>query len=226
LQILDRSGGEERILPGMRALLAIATVFVAPIAHAEGEYGPMFGGAIIGTHGDDIDVAGGGAELAFWYGRLGLGLEGRHEWTIDDTEGPRLTTAGASLRVLAFAHVVPSLFDSKEVVELGIELHGIAEHGWTDDARGTTRYGLGAALRLRGATDDERSNLLAESRLFVRMTKARNGEMDLAARGVLGESDEGVMVVVGLGASWGGGTPAYVARLRRHNALDSEALLQ
>ncbi|HLL21495.1 MAG TPA: hypothetical protein VK427_05160 [Kofleriaceae bacterium] len=211
----------------MRTLLAL--VVVAPLAHAEGEHGPMFGGAIVGTHGDEVDVVGAGGELAFWYGPLGLGLEGRHQWTVDDPEGPRLTTAGASLRVLAFAHVVPSLLDPRDVVELGLELHAIVEHGWWtahEDARDATRYGLGAALRLRGATDDDRSNLLAESRVFVRVTNARAQESDIAARGVLDEPRDGVMVILGLGAMWGGGSSAYVSRLRRNDALDSEALLR
>lgn len=212
----------------MRALVAIVIVLAAPGAYAEGELGPMIGGAIVGAHGDEVDVAGAGVEMALWYGPIGIGIEGNRQWTLDDSEGPQVTTVTGSLRVLAFQHVVPSFLDPKEVVDLGIELHGIVERGWWTESerdRDGYRYGLGAALRLRGASDDDHSNLLAESRVFVRVTRARAADREIAARGVL-EQTEGTAVTIGLGAMWGGGRTEYVARLRRNSTLDAESIVR
>lgn len=212
-----------------RAALAVLAISLgAPAARADGELGPMFGGGIVATHGSDTDVAGVGAELVQWLGPIGLAAEASRQWTVDDAHGPQLGTLGASLRVLAFDHVVPSLFDAREVVELGIELQGVVERTWRDDANGRdpVSYGLGLALRLRGATDDDRSNLLAESRLFVRVLRARSAEADVAARETMPAAvADGTSVILGLGAVWGGGQPAYVAGLRRRNALDAEWML-
>jgi hypothetical protein len=209
------------------AAAALLAILNAPVlAHADGERGPMFGGSIIATHGDETDVAGVGAEMVFWYGRLGLAAEASRQWTVDAVAGPQVGAVSGSLRVLAFDHVVPSLLDSREVVGLGIELHGIVERAWWDDV--TTHrdsYGVGLALRVRGASTDDRSNLLAESRVFVRVMKTREADMEIAARDTTPSSASGVGVVVGLGVLFGAGDPEYVDRLRRRNALDSESLL-
>ena len=146
------------------ALLAI--VIVPAAVHAEGERGPLLGGSIVATHGDETDVAGVGAEIVFWYSRIGVAVEASRQWTVDAVAGPQVGAVSGSLRLLAFDHIVPSLLDSREVVDLGIELHGIVERAWWDDlASHQDSYGVGAALRVRGASDDDRSNLLAESRL-------------------------------------------------------------
>lgn len=189
----------------------------------------MFGGSIVATHGDETDVAGVGAEVVLWYSRIGIAAEATRQWSVDAAEGPQVGAISGSLRLLAFDHVVPSLLDSREVVDLGIELHGIVERAWWDDlTKHRDSYGAGLALRLRGASDDDRSNLLAESRLFVRVMKLRSDDaMDLAARDTSPSSmSSGVAVIIGLGALFGGGQPAYVDRLRRRNALDAESVIK
>ena len=210
------------------ALLAI--VCAAPIAAAEGELGPMFGGGIVATHGSERDVAGITGELVLWHGPIGIAAEGTRQWSVDGTGEPAVATLGASVRLLAFRHVVPSLLDAREVVDLGIELQGIVERSWWDAAapdRDPVSYGLGVAVRLRGANDDDRTNLLAESRVFVRVLRARNSGMDIAARDTMPDRmTSGVGVVIGLGALFGGGQSAYVERLRRRTALDSEWMVR
>jgi hypothetical protein len=211
----------------LRALLAI--VLAGTAAHADGEHGPMFGGAVVGAHGDEVDVAGVGVEIVQWVGPIALAVEGQRQWIVDDSSGPQLTSVAGSLRLLAFAHVMPSFLDPRDVVELGLELHGIVEQGWWstgERANATPQYGLGAALRLRGATDDDRSNLLAESRVFVRAMWTRDDERDIAARGTLPASRAGVTVMIGLGALWGGGKRAYVDGLRRDPTLDADFLIR
>ena len=207
---------------------ALLVLLLAVPAHAEGELGPMIGGSIMASHGEETDVAGLGAELVLWYGRLGIAAEASRQWTVDDVNGPQGGTLSASLRVLAFDHIVPSLLDSLDVVDLGIELQGIVERAWWDKAgtREPVSYGFGVAVRLRGANDDDRSNLLAESRVFVRVMRARESEMTIAAREAMPSMESpGVGVIIGLGALWGGGRSAYVARLRRDTTLDSEWLV-
>ena len=212
--------------PTVWALLVLA---MAAPAYADGEHGPMFGGSIIATHDSDLDVAGAGVELAWWYGRVGVGAEAARMWSADGTSPVQVGTLAASLRVLALRYDVPSLLDSRESVELGLELQGIVERAWWTDApteRGAVSYGLGLAFRVRGATDDDRSNLLAESRLFVRAMRASVPEMDVAARESMPARGSGVVVIVGLGVLFGGGEPAYVDHLRRRMELDSEWIVR
>ena len=207
---------------------ALLVISAAAPANAEGELGPMFGGSIVASHGEDTDVAGFGAELVLWYGRLGVAAEASRQWTVDDAHGPQVGAVAASVRVLAFDQVVPSLLDSRDVVDLGIELQGIVERAWWNEERASdpVSYGFGVAVRLRGANDDDRSNLLAESRLFVRVMRAHESDMSIAARDTMPSVEtRGVGVIVGLGALWGPGRSAYVARLRRDPTLDSEWLV-
>ncbi len=210
-----------------KVAVALLAIVIAPVsARADGERGAMFGGSIVATHGDDTDVAGVGAELVLWYGRIGIAAEASRQWTVDAAAGPQVGAVSGSLRVLAFDHVVTSLLDARESVGLGIELHGVVERAWWDDlASHRDSYGVGVAVRVRGASDDDRSNLLAESRLFVRVLKTRSADMEIAARDTSPSSARGVGVVIGLGVLFGGGDPDYVDRLRRRNALDSESLL-
>lgn len=196
------------------ALLAILLALLTPgDAYAEGERGPMVGGALIATRAPDTELAGAQLELAWWRGRVGLAFEGSHQAGLDS----RLTKAGASLRLLVHHELTPSLLDPAEDVELGIELHGIVERAWWDDdaeAHPPTSYGAGLVIRLRGGTDF--SNVLAESRLFVRALWSRNDAMDSLARSTtMPQAERGVLIVVGLGAVFGGGEPAYAKQFRR-----------
>jgi hypothetical protein len=188
------------------------------VAGAEGEYGPMFGGSLVASHETDATELGGvGLELGVWRGRLGVALEGSHlrELGGDDTW---VTTVGASARVLVVQHLIPSLLEPRDV-ELGVELQGIVERAWWEDTtreRDPLRYGLGVAIRLRGGSDDL-SNLLAESRLFVRVMASRSGSTALTgSTGFAMTSGDGreLGVVIGLGATFGGGDPDYVQRFR------------
>ena len=187
-------------------------------ARAEGEYGPMFGGSLVAIHEPQaLELGGAGLELAMWHGRFGFALEGSHLREIAGAD-TWVTTFGASARVLVVQHLVPSLLEPRDV-ELGVELHGIVERAWWEgvaEPRQPLRYGLGVAIRLRGGSDDL-SNLLAESRLFVRVMASRssNDELDLAT-GIMAPRPDGreLGVVVGLGATFGGGQPAYVQRFR------------
>ena len=88
-------------------------------------------------------------------------------WRADDA-AKRAAVLGASVRLLAFDTLVESLLEPRNV-ELGVELHGIVER-WINDDDSSTRYGVGVALRLRGGSDYDMSNLIAESRFFVRVT--------------------------------------------------------
>jgi hypothetical protein len=215
----------------MRNLSAcLALMAVTSVAEAEGELGPMLGGAVVASH-SDAEVAGGNAELVFWVGPIGIAAEASRQWTVDDREGPQVGAVAGSLRLLAFSHVMPSLLDHRDLVELGIELHGVVERAWwwnvAPGEHEPVSYGGGFALRLRGASDDDRSNLLAESRLFVRVMRERESEMSYAARDTSPSvARDGVTVMVGLGAAFGGGRSAYVEKLRRRNALDSEWLVR
>jgi hypothetical protein len=206
-------------------LLGALVGLSAARAGAEGEHGPMFGGAVIAAHyrgpgGDvagDTEVAGLQGELAFWHGPLGVAIEGSRQWTAD-ADGPRVGAVAASLRALVYRQLVPALLEPRDV-ELGIELQGIAERSWWKNLareRDPVSYGVGLAIRLRGDTEHV-AYLLAESRLFVRVLASRPAREDAIARGgMLGSPDRELAVTIGLGAAFGGGEPAYLERFRPH----------
>ncbi len=216
----------------MRHAITVGLVVAlhAPPASAEGEFGPMFGGSVVaGRAADETETAGVELEVSVWRGPIGLALAGSRQAVLDQ-DGPRVTAVDVSLRVLALRALIPSLLDARDV-ELGIELHGIVERAWWDgDDRGrrSLGYGLGFAVRLRGGSDDDQSNLLAESRLFARAMTSRNDDEDELALRMSGGPDTArdreVTFVVGLGAVFGGGQPGYVQRFRRR-PLDASMLV-
>src|SRR5262245_55405029 len=129
----------------MRTLALVAVLLSPVVAHAEGEYGPMLGGAVIATH-DTSDAAGAGLELALWHDWIGVAAEAAFQKGLVVGGESQVASVGASARVLLFHQLMPSLLDARETVEAGIELQGILERVWRDgDA--TTAYGLGLALR-------------------------------------------------------------------------------
>jgi len=204
----------------MRLLALLAIVLAPTAAFAEGEYGPMLGGALVATRAPDTELAGAQLELAMWRGHLGVAVESSYQRGLDT----RVTTLGASARLLLFRDMTPSLLEPHEDVELGLEAHAIAERAWWNDdhvAREPISYGGGLVLRLRGGTDF--SNILAESRLFVRALWSRHEPMDTIARGVMPPAEHGVLIVVGLGAVFGGGEPGY-AKQFRPKPLDASIL--
>lgn len=196
-------------------------------ADADGERSPMLGGAVVGTHAGqhDAELVGVELEAAWWRGWLGFALEGSTHWDVDPQGGRRATVLGASARVRLFDCLLPSLVEPRDV-ELGLELHGIVEHGWWDHDD-STGYGVGLALRLRGGGDDDFSVLLAESRLFVRVVSSRWSAVEAIARSATPVEDPGtreLTILVGLGASFGAGERGYLERFRRR-PFDSVILL-
>lgn len=191
-------------------------------AAAEGELGPMLGGAVIGGHGPEqgSDLVGGSLEASWWRGRLGLAPEGSMLWNLG-SEGARATTLGISARLRVHEQMLPSLLEPRDV-ELGLELHAILERTWwSGDGRqdSPTSYGLGVAVRLRGGSDDF-STVLTESRLFVRALSAPRAADDATARAMMPEPAPGegrareLTILVGIGAAFGTGEPRYLDRFR------------
>jgi hypothetical protein len=206
----------------LRARVALgALVLTVPIlqteATADGEVTPLIGASVVGASGPErgAELVGFELEAAWWRGRLGVALESAVRWNIG-TDGPRSSILGGSARIRLFECLLPSLVDPRDIVELGIEAHGIVEHAWwdTDDA---TSYGLGLAARLRGGGDDPFfSTLLAESRVFIRVMSSRRPSIDVIARTTAPPTDDRgtheLMVLFGIGASFGNGEPSYVQR--------------
>jgi hypothetical protein len=209
-------------------VLGLLLVLTAADANAEGEYGPMFGGSVVAAHGaDQTETAGVELEMSVWYGRVGLAIAGSRQAALEEG-GPRVTAVDASVRILAVRALVPSWLEPRDV-ELGIELQGLVERAWWDGLErepSPVSYGLGLAVRLRGGSDDD-SNLLAESRLFVRAMGARRDRSDVIARSsgeVAAGTDRELSVLVGLGAVFGGGQRGYIDRFRPR-PLDTTLLL-
>lgn len=199
----------------MRIALVAAVLVVYSHAHADGERTPMIGGSLIAaSERDHGDLAGIGLEATFWWGRIGLAAEGAERAEVET--GARTSTLGASLRLLVLDQLWPSLLDPCDV-EAGLELHGVIERAWSDavdsGADPSVRYGVGIAARLRGGGDYDET-LLAESRLFVRVLWPRATTTQAIARGEAPMQSSGVMVILGLGAAWGGGDRHYSDRFR------------
>jgi len=187
-------------------------------AAAEGERGPMFGGALVWEPSTENPSGAVGLQLeaAGWFGPVGLAVEGSGRTRID--EGPRALVLGVSLRLRVFEMLVPSLLEASDV-EVGLELHGIVERTWlerSDAGVGSTRQGVGFALRLRGS-DDEASRLIAESRFFVRVLTARSTNLDDVAMRTTAPPDRRRewIVLFGVGAAFGAGNSDYLERFRR-----------
>jgi len=213
-----RSAAARRARAGLAvgALLLLA----ATDAAADGEESPMLGGSLLAVRGPDPDaeLAGAGLELAWWSGRFGLGLEGSGRWDLRG-DGARATVLGASARLRVMERMLPSLLEARDV-ELGVELHGIVERTWWSGSgpraeQSPTDYGLGLAFRLRGVADAGATQLLAESRLFVRVLSSRQAQADVAARTMAPvEQDRALTVLIGIGAAFGAGEPRYLERFR------------
>ncbi len=208
--------GIDRELPGR---LVLAALLIAPaMAAADGERTPMLGGAVIGAAAQEHALAGAVVDAAWWHWRVGLSAEGSMMWSGDDASR-RVTVLGLSARLLVFDRLVESLLEPRDV-ELGIELQGIVERAWWNDASplpDVTRYGVGVAVRLRGGGEYDLSSLLAESRVFVRVMAAPLIEDPTIARMTTPpkERDTGQLtIMIGLGAAFGTGDPDYLERFR------------
>ena len=111
----------------------------------------------------------------------------------------------------------PALLEPCDV-EIGVELQAIAERTWWSRDASADAAGLGVAIRARGGSDWMFSQLIAESRLFVRVMKSRDEVARVLARtagpAVEAHEQRGITVLVGLGAAFGAGEPRYLERLR------------
>jgi hypothetical protein len=187
-------------------------------AAAEGERTPMFGGALTYTDAPDrkVELVGAELELAWWSGRIGLAVDAAARRAIGDDSARSLAVAG-SARVLVADWLWPSLLEPRDV-EMGVELQVIAERTWWSRDDSADALGLGAAIRMRGGSDWVFSQLVAESRLFVRVMSSRDEAPDVLARtaGPLTDQPQrgGMTVMVGLGAAFGVGKSRYLERFR------------
>jgi hypothetical protein len=206
--------------------LAIGALLVigARDAAADGETTPMLGAAVIAadtsTPEQEVVLAGVALDAAWWYGRLGLAAEGSARWSVDGDRSRELV-AGASARLRVLEGLSPSLMDPRDV-EVGCELQAIVERAWwnTPVTTDPVAYGGGIAIRIRGhgGGDPDMSTLLAESRFFLRVMASRTAVDTTTARTTMPTttSERALTVVLGVGASWGGGTPSYASRFRLH----------
>jgi hypothetical protein len=111
-------------------------------------------------------------------------------------------------------------------VELAFELQGIVERTvWAGvlTEHEPHRQGVGLALRLRGSTDDYTPRLITESRFFVRVLSWRQlGSVARTSGPTMAETTE-LVVILGVGAAFGGGESRYLQQFRRR-AFDSPLL--
>ena len=189
------------------------------VAAAEGERSPMIGGGVIAgsqrSPDDEVGLVGVNLEATYWWHRLGIAVEGSRRWDVASGQA-QSATFGGGLRLLVADRLFGSIIEPRDV-ELGLELHGVIERSWFDDrSPGSTTYGGGIALRLRGGGDAFDSSLLAESRLFVRVMATPKSDADAIARSTEQPmaTREAMTVMVGLGAAWGSGERRYADKFR------------
>jgi hypothetical protein len=161
-------------------------------------------------------MAGFVVEAAWWRGRIGLAAEGSGR-TFVEGDHLRAWSIGASLRLRLYDALVQSLLEARDV-EVGVELQAIVERFWWEhpDAEATpARYGVGIALRVRGDADDGTTRI-SESRFFVRVMAAPSIPDATVARTTMPIVDEPreLIFLLGVGAAFGGGEPAYLERFR------------
>jgi hypothetical protein len=203
----------------VKTRLAVAVLLsMTGAAAAEGERTPMFGGALTITDAPDhkVELVGGELEVAWWSGRIGLAIDAAARRAIGDDSARSLAVAG-SARVLLADWMWPSLLEPRDV-EMGLELQAIAERTWWSREDSSDAVGLGVAIRMRGGSDWVFSQLIAESRLFVRVMTSRDQVPDVVARSAGPVTDGpqrgGTAVMVGLGAAFGVGKSRYLERFR------------
>jgi len=204
------------MLEAMRILAALAlpAVIWIPNAAADGETSPMFGGAVFGATTSQASDSAAGVELeaVSWHGWLGFAVEASAREPVD-ASGARPIALGGSIRLRLMQALVPSLLEPSDV-ELGIELQAIIERTlWNGELTGhePTQQGIGLALRLRGSTDEDMPRLITESRFFIRVMSWQAQDVEIArAMQPTTPADREVMVLVGIGAAFGGGDTAYL----------------
>lgn len=196
----------------------MALVSMVPVlAHAGGEATPMIGASLqwSPTDQDPAGMLGIGLEAAWWYRFIGLAIEGSGRAHLDG-ERAREAILGASLRLRVFDGMTAALMEPRDV-EVGIELQAIVERSWWDDGGAADPdVGFGLAVRVRGGGDDG-SLRIAESRFFVRVMTTPGARDHAIARATMPAADAPtMMLVLGIGAAFGGGQPRYMQRFRWH----------
>jgi hypothetical protein len=205
-------------------VVATAVLLAAGDAHGDDDRNAMFGIAVFGAEAarpaaQVADLAGGTFDIAWWHGRLGLAGEASATWQVQGGAA-RALVLGGSVRLRVLERMVPSLMEPRDV-ELGIELQGIVERAWWDTGVGVdpVTRGVGVALRLRGDADPPGSNVIAESRLFVRVLSSRWSEPAAVPRvssPVAHDGAPALTILIGIGASFGSCSPGYMDRFRMH----------
>jgi hypothetical protein len=206
----------------MRRLLVIAfsATVSLPNAFADGETSPMLGGSLIaGASSQPSDsMAGVELETVVWWRWLGIAVEGSARAPVEE-DAARTFVVGGSLRLRLVEFLVPSLFEPSDV-ELAVEAQGIVERTMWNGAITETepyRRGFGIALRFRGSTEDYAPRLIAESRFFLRVLSWREEEDGFIARTMdpPAVTSGQYMVIIGVGAAFGGGDSTYLSQFRR-----------
>jgi hypothetical protein len=203
------------------ALLAVLGIWARDAA-ADGERTPMLGLAVVGggsarTPDHINELVGLALDLAWWHGPLGIAVEGSSRWSLD--ADAHALVLGGSVRLRVVDGMAPALLDTRQV-EVALELQAIVERAWwnTSVATDPLSEGGGLAIRVRGATEPEGTLGLAESRYFLRVMTSQMSEVDAVARMTMPApaTPRALTVLIGIGASFGGGTKSYMDRFRSH----------
>ena len=200
-------------------MLALSATVSIPSAHADGETSPMLGGSLLAgaSTQESESMAGVALETALWWRWIGVAVEGSARAPVEQ-DAKKSLVVGGSLRLRVIQMLVPSLFELSDV-ELAVELQGIVERTVWDGAlteHEPYRRGIGVALRFRGSTEDYAPRLIAESRFFLRVMSWREPEAGLLARTTMPTTTTNeLMVMVGVGAAFGGGDARYLRQFRR-----------
>jgi hypothetical protein len=201
--------------------VAVPTAVAIPSARADGETSPMLGGSLLAGASTEPSesMAGVALETAVWWHWVGLAVEASARAPVEQ-DAARSIVVGGSARLRVVQMLVPSLFEPSDV-ELAVELQGIVERTVWDGALTENepyRRGIGIALRFRGSTEDYAPRLIAESRFFLRVMSWREPDAGMLARTTMPMTTTGeVMVLLGVGAAFGGGDPTYLRQFRRRD---------
>ncbi len=203
----------------MRGFVVAALVSIVPVqAAADGEATPLVGASILWspTDQDPAGMLGVALEAAWWHGPIGLAVEGSGRTHLAGSDQPRAVTLGASLRLRVLSWMTPSLMEPRDA-EAAIELQGIVERFWWEGgATDAPDYGFGIAMRVRGGADDG-SLRIAESRFFLRvMATPAAPDRGIARSTMVPAEPRQLAVLLGIGASFGGGEKHYMERFRWH----------
>ena len=206
----------------MRKGLAVVTLslLAAATAQADGERTPMIGGSVVWQPTVEAPSGIGGFEVeaAWWHSWIGIALEGAGR-TNFDTERRGLGVGG-SLRLLVLNGLQRSLLEPRDV-EVGLELQGIVERMWWQNAATDPEpynYGFGFALRVRGGSDRRVATHRRVALLHSLHDRPRHEGAEVIARSTMPvvQQPRDLMILFGIGASWGNADRRYLDRFAWH----------